>query len=142
MAGDIFREQMGTALDHVLIVDSSESVRAEVRRLLSEAPLAPLRISEVNTTADATKAYCAPDDQRPAVIIFAVEMCGEHGDEWLTEVRGESEILNTPVILVGRDERDHRISVALAAGAHEWLQLTDLSTIHLTRTLSLVHAQH
>lgn len=138
----MFGEQMDTALDHVLIVETNESLRAEVRRLLSEVPVAPLRISEANTTADASMAYHAADGERPAVIVFALDMCGEHGDEWLVDVRGESEILRTPVVLFGRDETDRRIAVALAAGAGDWLQLTDLSAAHLMRTLSIVTLRH
>ena len=68
---------MSTVLNHVLIVDPDENVRTEVRRLLSQAKVAPTLISEASSVADALKAFTAPSDQRPAVIIFALDLCGE-----------------------------------------------------------------
>ena len=133
---------MSTVLNHVLIVDSDEEVRTEVRRLLAEAKVAPTLISEASSAADALKAFTAPSDQRPAVIIFALDLCGERGDEWLTEVRGTSLMISTPIVLLGKNDEDERIEIALAAGAYDHLQYTGLNTRRLLRTLQNVFSRH
>ena len=46
MARRMLANQKGRQFDHVLIVDADESERTRLRRLLSEAKVAPLRISE------------------------------------------------------------------------------------------------
>jgi PAS domain S-box-containing protein len=135
-------KQKGARLDHVLIVDPDEVGRARVRRLLSEADVAPLVVSEATATEEASKAYNAERDKRPSVIVMSLDLAGEHGDEWLNEIRGSSEILSTPVVLLSGDEVDDRIEVALAAGATEWLLATNLTSIGLLRTLQHVFARH
>lgn len=140
------------ALNHVLIVDPDEEVRSTIRHLLSQAKVAPPLISEASSPDDALEAYQAPTDKRPNVIIFAVDLCGERGDEWLTSVRklrthgadipGVSQAFATPIILLGRDDEDARIEVALAAGAYDCLQFRDLSLHRLVRTLESVLTRH
>src|SRR5215204_4622972 len=100
---------MSIALNHILIVDPAETVRAAVRQMLSEATVAPIQISEATSAADALLAYQAPREQRPTIILFAIDLCGDRGDEWLTEVRGTSQLLTTPIIVVGQDDEDRRI---------------------------------
>lgn len=133
---------MSSTLNHVLIVDPNESVRLNVRRMLSDAKVAPLLISEASSAEDAVDAYNAPSDLRPAVIIFALSLCGEQGDEWLTTVRGQGQIFTTPIVLLGEDEDDARINVALRAGASEWLLVSSLSSSRLLRSLENVLAHH
>lgn len=133
---------MSTVLNHVLIVDPDEQVRTEVRRLLTQAKVAPTLISEASSAQDALKAFTAPSDQRPAVIILAVDLCGVRGDEWLTEVRGTSQMISTPIVLLGKNDEDERIEIALAAGAYDCLQYTGLNTRRLYRTLQNVFSRH
>src|SRR6185436_732156 len=98
MVPAMLAKQKGARLDHVLIVDPDKSERARVRRLLSEAKVAPLQISEAQAVEEAAKAYHAERDKRPSVILIALDLAGEHGDEWLNEIRGSSKILKTPVV--------------------------------------------
>lgn len=114
---------MGAALQHVLIVDPNETVRAEVRRLLSQATAAPTLISEATTAEEALNVYSIPDDQRPDVIILAIDLCGEQGDERIQEIRTLSPLLSPPLIILGQDD-DERIDKALSAGAYDWLVFT------------------
>src|SRR5687767_35682 len=104
MGVDMPEESTSTVLDHVLIVNPNEAVRKEVRRLLLQARVAPSRISEASTADAALEAYNAPQDQRPHVVIFAFDLLGERGDEWLTSVRGKEQTLRTPIILLGESE--------------------------------------
>ena len=129
-------------LNHVLIVDPDEAVRADVRRLLLQAKVNTALISEASTAEDAYQAYQAPGEQRPAVIFFALNLCGERGDEWLNLVRGEGRALNIPVILLGQDDDDERIDVALAAGAYQSLPISELTARRLIRTLETALSRH
>jgi PAS domain S-box-containing protein len=133
---------MSAVFNHVLIVDQDEAVRAEVRRLLSQAKVAPTLISEASTAEEALRAYNAPSESRPAMIVFALDLCGVRGDEWLTEARGLHQTLTTPIVLLGQDDNDERIEVALAAGAHDWLLFTGLNAHRLWRTLNHVFSRH
>ena len=133
---------MSTVLNHVLIVDPDEAVRADVRRLLLQAKVKTALISEASTAEDAYQAYQAPGEQRPAVIFFALNLCGERGDEWLNLVRGKGRALNIPVILLGQDDDDERIDVALAAGAYQSLPISELTARRLIRTLETALSRH
>ena len=133
---------MSTVLNHVLIVDPDEAVRADVRRLLLQAKVNTALISEASTAEDAYQAYQAPGEQRPAVIFFALNLCGERGDEWLNLVRGKGRALNIPVILLGQDDDDERIDVALAAGAYQSLPISELTARRLIRTLETALSRH
>lgn len=125
---------MRAALQHVLIVDPNETVRAEVRRLLSQATAAPTLISEATTAEEALNVYSIPDDQRPDVIILAIDLCGKRGDERIQEIRTLSPLLSPPLIILGQDD-DERIDKALSAGAYDWLVFTELNDRQLVRTL-------
>lgn len=133
---------MGTVLNHVLIVDPDEAVRAEVRRLLSQANVKTPLISEASTADDALQAYQAPGEQRPAVILFALNLCGERGDEWLNLVRGKSRALAIPIILLGQDDEDKRIDVAMAAGAYQNISISGLTAHRLIRALETALSRH
>jgi PAS domain S-box-containing protein len=135
-------ELMSGLLNHILIVDPNENVRAEVRRLLSQATLAPALVQEASTAQDALGAYNLPEDRRPTVMLLGMDLCGECGDEWLIEARGASATFATPIVLLTQDDADARIDVALAAGARDCLSFTKLNTHQLVRTLQRVVVHH
>lgn len=133
---------MNTALNHVLIVEPNESVRSEVSRLLSEAKVAPIRISLASSADDALQACSAKPELRPSLILIALALCGERGDELLNTLRGEQRYLTLPIVLLGDEEDDERIDVALTAGAKDYLLLNELSSRRLYRVMERASLRH
>jgi PAS domain S-box-containing protein len=133
---------MSTALNHVLIVDPNESIRSEVSRLLSEAKVAPTRISLASSADDVLQACSAKPELRPTILLIALTLCGEHGDELLTALRGQQRYLTLPIVLLGEVDDDERIDIALTAGAKDYLLINELSSQRLYRVLERASLRH
>ena len=133
---------MSAALNHVLIVEPNETVCAEICRLLFQAHVAPALVTDVRTADEGLQALNALSDQPPDVVILAFDALGERGDEWLTGARGSNNRISVPVVLLGDNEGDTRLDIALAAGADDYLLLNGLTTRRLLRTLENVLARH
>jgi PAS domain S-box-containing protein len=135
-------EFMGMGLNHVLIADPDETVRARVRHLLAQAKIAALQVSEAETAENALQACSANGEARPGLILLAIELAGKRGDEWFARARGVNSTLNIPIILLGEDEEDDRMDAALAAGASGYLLLSELNARRIGRMLRSTFARH
>lgn len=83
---------MSTRLSHVLVIYPGESVRSELRQLLSQTRIVPAQMRVATLAVDALMAYQAHFEQCSRVVIFALcllrNLLDEGANEWLTEAQG------------------------------------------------------
>jgi len=100
---------------HALIVDDSASMRAILKRTLSE------RGFEVTAAGNGSDALTLMAQLAPHLVLVDWNMPGMNGFELLCEIRRQPRYASVKVVMVTTETNKAEMSHALAAGADEYI---------------------
>ena len=100
---------------HALVVDDSPSMRAILKRTLSE------RAFDVTTAGNGSDALTAMAQLAPDLVLIGWNMPGMNGFELLREIRRQSRYRAVKLIMVTSEANEAEMAHALAGGADEYI---------------------